>query len=562
MKSFAALSAVALSGAVAQNATCSNSTFTSISASEAFAGLNPGWNLGNTLEAVPDEGSWNNPKVQPVTFDDIKASGFKSIRIPVTWADHFVADEAPYTVQEAWMDRVEEVVDEVLDRGLYAILNAHGDAYLWADVTQFDIPTIEAKFGSLWSQIGKRFACKSSKLIFEPLNEPVGYTQTAGDELNKLNDIFLKAINDAGGNNPKRVVSLSGLGMDGIKTSLYFKRGDSYPSQPWGIQFHYYSPYDFIFGAWAKTIWGSDADKTALTADFDNFHGNFTDIPAFIGEYDASSTYTEPAARWKYFDYLISTAKSYNYSTIVWDNGLDQFDRTLHTWRDPTVLSILTNASAGTANTLADSTEDGSATSQNSSAYMFHKVGAEVTDQTATYVLNRNTFKSISSSGSLLSSADYTFADSTLTLKASYLSSLLTSAAPGIVANLTLTFSAGADLELQIVQWDQPTLPTTSFTASSSDMTVPIEYKGLKEVAAVRAYKADGTYLADDWTEYLGPLQRAGWTYGNWNFDDQGLVVAGSGGSAILSAGMDVTLVVDFYPRILGENTVNVTVTV
>ena len=242
MKSFAALSAVALSGAVAQNATCSNSTFTSISASEAFAGLNPGWNLGNTLEAVPDEGSWNNPKVQPVTFDDIKASGFKSIRIPVTWADHFVADEAPYTVQEAWMDRVEEVVDEVLDRGLYAILNAHGDAYLWADVTQFDIPTIEAKFGSLWSQIGKRFACKSSKLIFEPLNEPVGDTQTAGDELNKLNDIFLKAINDAGGNNPKRVVSLSGLGMDSIKTSLYFKRGDSYPSQPWGIQFHYYSP--------------------------------------------------------------------------------------------------------------------------------------------------------------------------------------------------------------------------------------------------------------------------------------------------------------------------------
>jgi endoglucanase len=41
-----------------------------------------GWNLGNTLDAVPDEGSWNNPAVKESTFDDIKASGFKGIRLP------------------------------------------------------------------------------------------------------------------------------------------------------------------------------------------------------------------------------------------------------------------------------------------------------------------------------------------------------------------------------------------------------------------------------------------------------------------------------------------------
>jgi aryl-phospho-beta-D-glucosidase BglC (GH1 family) len=41
-----------------------------------------GWNLGNTLDAVPDEGRWNNPPVRPETFDDVKKAGFKSVRLP------------------------------------------------------------------------------------------------------------------------------------------------------------------------------------------------------------------------------------------------------------------------------------------------------------------------------------------------------------------------------------------------------------------------------------------------------------------------------------------------
>lgn len=59
-------------------------TFDPISASEYVAAINPGWNLGNTLDATPNEGSWNNPPVQAATFKDIKAAGFKSVRIPGT----------------------------------------------------------------------------------------------------------------------------------------------------------------------------------------------------------------------------------------------------------------------------------------------------------------------------------------------------------------------------------------------------------------------------------------------------------------------------------------------
>ena len=64
---------------ISQNCT---GTFTPVSASVAFAALDPGWNLGNTLDATPDEGSWNNAPVKAATFSQIKGKGFNSIRIP------------------------------------------------------------------------------------------------------------------------------------------------------------------------------------------------------------------------------------------------------------------------------------------------------------------------------------------------------------------------------------------------------------------------------------------------------------------------------------------------
>lgn len=56
--------------------------FQPISAIDFISAMNPGWNLGNTMDAVPNEGSWNNPPVVASTFDDAKAAGFKSVRIP------------------------------------------------------------------------------------------------------------------------------------------------------------------------------------------------------------------------------------------------------------------------------------------------------------------------------------------------------------------------------------------------------------------------------------------------------------------------------------------------
>jgi len=117
--------------------------FSSISASDFVQAINPGWNLGNTLDA-PDEGAWNNPRVVPATFDDVKAAGFKSVRIPgtstcasqetrfegalthtVTYTNHYTSGSPSWTIDEKWLQRVSDVVDMVTSRGLYAITNIH-----------------------------------------------------------------------------------------------------------------------------------------------------------------------------------------------------------------------------------------------------------------------------------------------------------------------------------------------------------------------------------------------------------------------------------------------------
>lgn len=243
---------------------------------------------------------------------------------------------------------------------------------------------------------------------------------------------------------------------------------------------------------------------------------NFTDVPLVLGEFDASSTNTEPAARWKYHDQIAKAAAQFDIATVLWDNGLDHLDRTASKWRDPTSIDILTKTTESTANSLPDSTVDASATSQSSSAYIFHKVGTSVTTQTLPFILNGNTVESIKeSSGTTLSKgSDYSVSGSNIVFSTSYLSKHFSSStSPGVIATLTVKFSGGvASPTIQLVQWDKPTLSSTSASASSvsgSDLSIPVTWKGLSKLATVKAVTSSGKYLFDDWTQYLGPLQQA-----------------------------------------------------
>lgn len=140
-----------------------------------------GWNLGNQLEAssggLPSETCWGNPEVTKELIDTIKAQGFKTVRIPVSYLD-MIGDGPDYKIDTDWLDRVQEVVDYVVDNDMFAIVNMHGDGYYTVDHSWLlcaeddDKQTeIKDKYGKVWTQIADRFKDYDQHLIFESMNE-------------------------------------------------------------------------------------------------------------------------------------------------------------------------------------------------------------------------------------------------------------------------------------------------------------------------------------------------------------------------------------------------------
>lgn len=241
MLAWTLLSSLSLASSTPVN--CS-SPFVPVSAADFVQRLDPGWNLGNTLDAVPDEGSWNNAKVTPDVFALIKKSGFRSVRIPVTYADHFVSGSPEWQINATWLQRVAEVVSMATDAGLLVVTNMQHDSWRWADVTQAGAnqTEIDERFSASWRQIGRALACAPSTVAFEPINEPPATTAEHGKRINDLNRLFLDALATSGAHNPRRAVTLVGGGEDGAKTAEWFERPPANTTNPWAIQFHYYSP--------------------------------------------------------------------------------------------------------------------------------------------------------------------------------------------------------------------------------------------------------------------------------------------------------------------------------
>lgn len=223
-------------------------------------------------------------------------------------------------------------------------------------------------------------------------------------------------------------------------------------------------------------------------------------------------------------------------------------------------------ASVENSNSLPDSTEDASANSQFTSAFIFHRVGTPVEDQSLPWLFNGNTLTSVSDGETALTEGtDYSTTDSAITFTASALSQWVSeTSSPGSKANLTLTFTSGAEIMVNVVQYASPTLSSSSSTATNanSDLAIPISWNGVNQPATIRAVRSDNVILVDDWTQYLGPLQRGRLTYSsNYNWDHDHVILTSATLQAVLDAGVATTFTIETYPRVPG-NWVNYTLNV
>lgn len=320
-----------------------NDAFHDAESTQAFVeGMGIGWNLGNTLDPVDCtwvedeleyETAWDNPRTTRQLITYIKEQGFDTIRIPVTWANH-VGEEPAYTVSEAWMQRVQEIVDWCIDEDLYVILNMqHDDGWLTAASTDYE--RVLAKYTAIWMQIAERFKGYSEKLIFESVNE-IGFDdldlKKGCDLLNRINAAFTDLIRSTGGNNAKRYLLLAGY-LAEIESSI--RGGIALPEDDRTIlSLHYYLPPTFAIAdatsTWGfRRTWGTEGDFQYLAEQFERIKSRFVDCgtPVIIGEFGAIHTDKDPE------DVVLYTASVMEYALrsrmcpIWWDNG-SEIDRT------------------------------------------------------------------------------------------------------------------------------------------------------------------------------------------------------------------------------------------
>lgn len=282
-----------------------------------------GWNLGNTLEATGDwikststhdyETAWGNPVTTKAMIDGIKASGFKTVRIPVAWSNLIGPN---YAINKNLMARVEEVVKYCLDNDIYVILNIHWDGG-WMAKFSTDYDGTMKKYKAVWSQIAEHFKNYSDHLIFESQNEDGVYPDLwnhytnvpnhkdkAYETLNSANQAFTNLVRASGVNNRRRYLLIAGYSTS-IELSVdpAFKMPRDHAAHSM-LSVHYYSPPTFAIlekdASWGKTAsnWGTPAEVEVVKADFLPLKARYLDkgIPVIIGEYGCPITNKDPAS--------------------------------------------------------------------------------------------------------------------------------------------------------------------------------------------------------------------------------------------------------------------------
>jgi aryl-phospho-beta-D-glucosidase BglC (GH1 family) len=240
-------------------------------ANDAVRNMRVGWNLGNTFESnsgdinnmwieywssrTPSdyETAWRQVITKPELIKMMKDAGFNAIRVPVTWYPHMEAtfnsvryisstqtltpwdyakDPIGTKIQEAWMQRVHEVVDYVISQDMYCIINIHHDTgsanTAWLIASEADYARQKDCFEAIWQQIAEEFKDYDEHLLFEGYNEmldpyrswnfasmasPSGYDNTvatsAYNAINNYAQSFVNVVRATGGNNTQRNLIVS-----------------------------------------------------------------------------------------------------------------------------------------------------------------------------------------------------------------------------------------------------------------------------------------------------------------------------------------------------------------
>ncbi len=461
--------------------------------------MQPGWNLGNSLDATGgDETSWGNPRITEELLDNVRAQGFNSVRIPVTWTQH-LGPAPDHTIDAAHLERVQEVVGWALDDGFHVLLDVHHDSWEWIADMPADRAGVLARYEALWTQIADAFRDSSPRLLFESVNEPQ-FNGSSGDAenaelLHELNTSFHRIVRDSGGGNATRLLVLPTLhtSADQARLDELVTTFEALDDPNLIATVHYYGYWPFS----VNVAGGTHFDETAradLTAAFDRVHDTLVarGIPVVLGEYgllgfDRHTGTIQQGEKLKFFEFLGHYARATDITTMLWDNG-QHFQRTGFRWNDPELFAQIESSWT---------TRSGTA----SSDLVFSARSEAVTDKSLTLHTNGTTFAGLRHGDTeLVPGTDYVVEGDRLTLTADLLTRLSGAREYGTNAVLHADFSQGVPWRINLLTYDPPVLGAATGTTDS--FAIPTDFRG-DQLATMEARYDDGTNAGPhDWTPF------------------------------------------------------------
>jgi endoglucanase len=308
--------------------------------------LFPGWNVGNSLEATGGETSWGNPLISSQLIDSIKAAGFNSVRIPVAWSSHF-SNAAAFTIDPAFLARVEQVVNYVLNSGMYAMINVHWDGG-WMQPTYAQQVYVNNRLAVMWKQIAIKFRDYDDHLLFAGMNEVMvtnNYSTPSVEYYtvhNSFAQTFVNAVRSTCGKNYYRYLAVQGFNTNIDYTYNFFAIPvDPLQQKRLLVEVHYYDPYNFTIntGSGSTTQWGNNAAiKTDTWANeawadgqFQKMKTKFIDngYGVILGEYGVVARLSlgtagnATAANYRRYwtEYITRSLARHGLIPYYWDNG-------------------------------------------------------------------------------------------------------------------------------------------------------------------------------------------------------------------------------------------------
>lgn len=314
-------------------------SFRELTASEITKEMGIGWNLGNTMDGhtgfMPDETVWQPYVTTQKLITAVHDAGFNTMRVPVTWGLK-IDDDNGYQIDDAWLSRVQEIVDYAVSQDMYVILNIHHDGAEqtgWLRIAyegeQFE--QVKEKFAAVWRQIAERFRDYDEHLIFEDMNEVCGDDPSEAGYLHDfrnieaLNQLFVDTVRATGGNNARRWLTVVPR-YTNIDNVLNEKYGFTMPTdscEPQHLMLTVHD-YDYSFGIQATmgaTYW-SQEKALALAKKMEQLQAIYVDhdVPVLLDEYGAVYKKND-GNRAYYYEAMCRMASKCGIVPVAWDIG-------------------------------------------------------------------------------------------------------------------------------------------------------------------------------------------------------------------------------------------------